>query len=73
MSTNGPGIAKAGAEKLWHAAHPAPRTVASVVTRGTLLSWMKKGKLAGKDFVLVDLRRMDHEVSVLLITLLVSC
>lgn len=29
-----------------------------------LLQWMKNGKQAGKDFVLVDLRRNAHEVCV---------
>jgi arsenical-resistance protein 2 len=48
--------------KPWHAAYPAPRNAASWVTRQTLLSWMKKGKVAGGDFVLVDLRRTDFEV-----------
>ena len=32
------------------------------MTRETLLSWMQEGKVAGKDFVLVDLRRTDFEV-----------
>jgi hypothetical protein len=27
-----------------------------------LLSWIEKGKLAGKYFVLIDLRRTDFEV-----------
>lgn len=31
------------------------------MTRETLLSWMQEGKVAGKDFVLVDLRRTDFE------------
>jgi arsenical-resistance protein 2 len=49
--------------KPWYAAYPAPQITASSVTRETLLSWMKEGKRAGKDFVLVDLRRTDYEVS----------
>jgi hypothetical protein len=47
----------------WHAAYPAPQTTADSLSRETLLSWMKDGKIAGKDFVLVDLRRIDHQVS----------
>ena len=65
-TTNDPGIVtdEAAAAKPWYAAYPEPRTVTSSITRQTLLSWMKKGeKLAGKDYVLVDLRRTDYEVS----------
>ena len=53
---------KVEAEKPWHAAYPAPKTIASAISRETLLSWMLEGKVAGKDFVLVDLRRTDYEV-----------
>jgi hypothetical protein len=49
--------------KPWYTAYPTPQITASSVTRETLLSWMKDGKRAGKDFVLVDLRRTDYEVS----------
>lgn len=48
--------------KPWYATYPAQRNAASWVTKQTLLSWMEKGKTAGKDFVLVDLRRTDFEV-----------
>jgi arsenical-resistance protein 2 len=48
----------------WYAAYPIQRNAASWVTKQTLLSWMEKGKVAGKDFILVDLRRADFEVSV---------
>jgi len=50
--------------KPWYAAYPAQRNSASWVTKQTLLSWMEKGEIAGKDFILVDLRRTDFEVSV---------
>ncbi|KAF2687104.1 Rhodanese-like protein [Lentithecium fluviatile CBS 122367] len=45
----------------WHAAYPAPRnpTPASM-TREEVLAMMKQSQ-AGRDFVLVDLRRNDHE------------
>lgn len=46
----------------WHAAYPAPRAVASSVSRLDLLGWMKEGKKVGKDYVLIDLRRTDFEV-----------
>ncbi|KUJ18911.1 uncharacterized protein LY89DRAFT_582268, partial [Mollisia scopiformis] len=42
-------------------AFPAPKMAAFMVTRSALLSWMRKGKVAGKDCVLVDVRRTDFE------------
>ncbi|KAH8787559.1 arsenate reductase [Hyaloscypha sp. PMI_1271] len=47
--------------KPWYAAYPTQRNSASWVTKQTLLSWMEKGEIAGKDFILVDLRRTDFE------------
>jgi len=70
MTTINPSAVEATAEKPWHAAYPAPKTTAPAITRETLLSWLVEGKQAGKDFVLVDLRRTDYEVCP---TLLVSC
>ena len=71
MATSNPTVGEPIAEKPWHAAYPAPKTTAAVITRESLLSWMLEGKVAGKDFVLVDLRRTDFEVrpSVLIIGL----
>lgn len=47
----------------WHAAYPAPRTEAGAVSRDEVLSMLKDPKsIPGKDFILVDLRRADHEV-----------
>jgi hypothetical protein len=65
MTAKQPVAANEEQPKPWHAAYPASRNAASWVTRQTLLSWMKKGKVAGKDFVLVDLRRTDFEVNLL--------
>ncbi|EAU36660.1 conserved hypothetical protein [Aspergillus terreus NIH2624] len=48
-------------EKPWHAAFPAPRNTAASITREEVLQWMREGKEPGKDYVLVDLRRNDHE------------
>jgi hypothetical protein len=62
MATSNPSVGEPVAEKPWHAAYPAPGTTAAAITRETLLSWMLEGKVAGKDFVLVDLRRTDFEV-----------
>ena len=53
---------KIAAEIPWHAAFPAPRNVAHSISREELLPWIQGDKQAGKDFVLVDLRRADYEV-----------
>jgi arsenical-resistance protein 2 len=55
--------AQAPTEQHWHAAFPAPRNTARSISREEMLQWMREGKQAGKDYVLVDLRRNDHEVS----------
>lgn len=46
----------------WHAKFPAPRSEASHLSREELLQWIRADKQAGKDFLLVDLRRTDYEV-----------
>ena len=47
----------------WHAAYPAPKAEASAISREDVLSMLRSGEsVAGKTFVLVDLRRNDHEV-----------
>jgi hypothetical protein len=48
------------AEVPWHAAFPNPKTVAGAVSRDEVLQWLQHDK---SDFVLIDLRRMDCEVS----------
>jgi len=46
----------------WHAAYPAPRTTnPPSVSRAELRAWLKEGQTPGVNFVLVDLRRNDHE------------
>ena len=62
MATSDPSIVKVEAGSPWYAAYPTPKSTVSAITRGTLLSWMLNTKVAGKDFVLVDLRRTDYEV-----------
>ncbi|KAG4437226.1 hypothetical protein IFR05_007280 [Cadophora sp. M221] len=61
MATSNLSVGDNTPENTWHAAYPAPRTTAAVITREDLLSWMSEGKVVGKDFVLVDLRRTDFE------------
>ncbi|RYP18311.1 hypothetical protein DL765_004031 [Monosporascus sp. GIB2] len=51
-------------EKPWHEAYPAPKEVnPKTITRAELLALLKEngGSISGGDFVLVDLRRMDHK------------
>ena len=50
-------------EAPWHEAFPPPKNSSpDSISRADLLQSCKDGKKAGKDFVLVDLRRIDHEV-----------
>ncbi|TFA97862.1 hypothetical protein CCMA1212_010424 [Trichoderma ghanense] len=42
----------------WHAAYPTPDTVVKATSREEVLELMKQG---AKDYILVDLRRADHE------------
>lgn len=55
-------MASSNPERPWHEAFPAPRTTAPTISRQEVLQWFREGKKPGKDFVLVDLRRADHEV-----------
>lgn len=51
-------------EQPWHAAFPTPRnTTPKSISREELLQCLKEGQQPGKDFLLVDLRRADFEVS----------
>lgn len=54
---------KSTADEPWYAALPAPQATAHSIPRTHLLSWLQRDKVAGKDFVLVDLRRTDYEVN----------
>lgn len=44
----------------WHAAFPAPKAPTQFITRGDVLD-LFTGKIAGKDFILIDVRRTDFE------------
>lgn len=48
-------------EEPWHAAFPAPKAKPDAIEKEQMLSWLQEGKVAGKDFVLVDLRKNDYE------------
>ncbi|KAF2243801.1 hypothetical protein BU26DRAFT_569699 [Trematosphaeria pertusa] len=46
----------------WYAVYPAPRNSPATILREEVLDMMKAGGVAaGKDYLLVDLRRNDHE------------
>ncbi|EHY57126.1 hypothetical protein HRR83_002622 [Exophiala dermatitidis] len=52
----------AAQESAWYDAYPKPRNQSpAVVSRQELLQWLQNGKMPGGDFLLVDLRRTDHE------------
>lgn len=43
---------------------PEPKSVAPTLSREEVLDWLRSGKrVVGRDFVLVDVRRNDFEVS----------
>ncbi|OQV03047.1 Rhodanese-like domain-containing protein isoform 1 [Cladophialophora immunda] len=46
----------------WYEAYPKPRNQSpTAVSRQELLQWLQGGKVPGVDFLLIDLRRTDHE------------
>jgi len=50
-------------EAPWHSAYPEPRNSnPKAISRDELRKWLDEGLVPGKDFVLADLRRADHEV-----------
>jgi hypothetical protein len=52
----------AGTEVIpWHMAYPTPKTSVPTVSREEVLSWSTE-RVAGRDYVLVDVRRTDFEV-----------
>lgn len=54
---------KMAASKEWHEAYPNPRNQApDAITRQDLLERLRKGQKPGVDFLLVDLRKADHQV-----------
>lgn len=56
-------IMSASEQQPWYAAYPKAVSEAVFLPRSTVLEWFSsEDKLPGKHFVLVDLRRNDHEV-----------
>lgn len=51
------------AQAPWHAAYPDPKADVVFLTREEVLALLQDPQaVAGKDYVLIDLRRNDHEV-----------
>lgn len=51
----------------WYEAYPEPRNQQpGAITREDLLAKLQQGQKPGVDFLLVDLRRTDHEVGFIL-------
>lgn len=47
----------------WHAAYPKPKNTApGSISRSELMERLNRGEQPGLDFLLIDLRRNDHEV-----------
>jgi hypothetical protein len=47
----------------WYAAYPAPKSEVVTISREEVLEMLKSTPVEKRDFVLVDLRRNDFEVS----------
>lgn len=58
-----PAPASAPAPAPWHAAYPKPSNPEPpAVTASDILRRFNEGKMPGHEYILVDLRRNDHEV-----------
>lgn len=58
---------------LWHAAYPAPRSTPTLIRREQVLKMMKQGAdSSSRDFVLVDLRGNDYQVTLIFVHTLYS-
>ncbi|KAL2036102.1 hypothetical protein D6D17_10385 [Aureobasidium pullulans] len=45
----------------WYAGYPEARSSPATITRSDLLNMIEAGKKPGVDYILIDLRRTDHE------------
>ncbi|KAH6866000.1 hypothetical protein AA0119_g12969 [Alternaria tenuissima] len=51
-----------GSPPPWHAAYPAPRNTPATIRREDVLDMIKQSaETSSRDYILVDLRRNDHE------------
>lgn len=52
-----------GSPPPWHAAYPAPRSTPATIRREDVLDMIKRSAdRSSRDYILIDLRRNDHEV-----------
>ncbi len=50
----------------WHAAYPAPRNTPATIRREDVLDMIKQSaETSSRDYILVDLRRNDYEVTLI--------
>ena len=62
---------KTANSKPWFEAYPEPSTkTPPTISRQELLKWINAGKLAGKDYIVIDVRGKDHVVHPALLPLL---
>ena len=55
---------EASAPPAWHTLLPKPQSATNWISQGEVYNLLTQGiSIPGKDFLLVDLRRMDHEVN----------
>ena len=47
----------------WHSAYPEPRSEPGSITREQVLQLLRQDTASGKAFMIIDLRRIDHEAS----------
>ncbi|KAH6637991.1 Rhodanese-like domain-containing protein [Boeremia exigua] len=51
-----------GSPPPWHAAYPAPRSTPATIRRESVLDMIKQSReTSSSDYILIDLRRNDHE------------
>ena len=58
---------------IWHAAYPAPTSTPTLIRREEVLEMVKQSaESSGRDFVLVDLRGNDYQVTLIFVHTLYS-
>ena len=63
-ASNEPNSQHAAIDAPWHAAYPTPKNHSpETISRQEILGLLRGAEKSQKDFVLIDLRRTDHEVA----------